>query len=75
MPYFNHTRDDGFYAPCDLCWTEMTEADKIKSVLGMSDDPYEDRCSLECIQSTGASLTRFLNELRIMYQFPKNNIV
>lgn len=68
MASFNHTREDGFYAPCDMCWAEMSEADKLKSVLGMSDDPYTDRCILEDIHSTGVSLGPYLDELRAEYQ-------
>ena len=68
MPSFNHTRGDGFYAPCDLCWAEMSEEDKLKSVLGMSNDPYEDRNILELLQTGGYPLGPALNELRAEYQ-------
>lgn len=67
MPSFNHTRADGFYDPCDLCWTEMSEADKIKSAIGASPDPHEDRCILELIESRGDSLEGVLNELHAEY--------
>ena len=67
MPSFNHTRGDGFYAPCDSCWAKMSEADKLKSVLGMSKDPYEDRCILELIQTGGYPLGPALDELRAEY--------
>lgn len=68
MPSFNHTREDGFYDPCAQCWGEMSEADKIESVLGMSDDPYEDGRILECLQAAGHPLSEPLNELRARYQ-------
>jgi hypothetical protein len=67
MPPFNHSRADGLYDPCDLCWAEMSETDKLRSVLGASTDPYEDRCILECTAATGKSLGPFIEELRAEY--------
>ena len=46
----------------------MSEADKIESVLGMSDDPYEDGRILECLQAAGHPLSEPINELRARYQ-------
>ena len=46
----------------------MSEADKIKSVLGMSDDPYEDIRILECLQAAEHPLDEPLNELRAIYR-------
>lgn len=64
---FNHTRGDGFYDPCPVCWAQMSEEDKIASVLGSSDDPYEDRCTLESLRNAGHPLNGPLEELRALY--------
>lgn len=67
-PSFNHTRGDGFYSPCENCWREMSEPDKIKAVLGMCSDPYTDWAILRDLQSSGTDLGPFLDELRAEFQ-------
>lgn len=67
-PSFNHTRADGFYDPCPTCWELMSPEDRLKSVLGASPDPYEDRRILECLAATGQPLGPLVEELRAEYQ-------
>lgn len=33
-PFFNHTREDGFYDPCPICWHAMTPAQRAESQKG-----------------------------------------
>lgn len=68
MPSFNHTREDGFYAPCDQCWEEMSVEARRESVLGMSPNFYEDCEVLALLQSNKTAFNRYLNALRAEYR-------
>lgn len=64
MPSFNHGRGDGFYDPCDICWSEMSEADRIRCALSESLDPALDRSILEDLRANGTPPGPFLEEMR-----------